>query len=465
MIERKLLKSLLVFAAASACGFVSAQTVSLSPTLVGNVISTTSDTQFNVEVSANPDNKPTGAVTIPDKVTVDGKTYTVTEVAESGFSGTDVTLVKLPATVTKINKLAFFSCKSLTGVVEISHGSVKEISMDSFRSTTALESVYFPSVTNIPSDAFYGSGLVSADFPAATFIGARAFYECRSLGSVTLSTEVNTISANAFLSCHELKHVVIGNKLTTIGAGAFMFCYGLEDFVIPANLSTLGEAAFSGCTAIKDVYILNPDYSPSQDKSNLLDIKGIQNLYYVASLKEPLEAFYASKTDVTTPALLPMSSIVKPVVTLIDADGYKFSLDVLNSDVTDLKVSSVDTPNTPLRANGDGLFTSPTSSVVLQYSLSPYRKMWYVENLKALSGMQSIAADSSRADISLSVNGGIVTVNNASASSVEIFDLNGRLVSCAPVSADGSSTIDFSDKCSGAYIIKVGNQSKKFILN
>lgn len=459
---KNVLKILMVFSFIMPFTMVSAASIPLSPTLVGNVIKTIDEHHFEVEVSADPSNKPTGVVDIPGRVTIDGNVYTVTEVAESAFTGLDITMVKLPSTVSKINKLAFFNCKKLTNVVEVSHGSVKTLSMDSFRNTKALVSAYFPSVVIIPDDAFYGSGLVSADFPAAEYVGLRAFYECKSLKSVTLSPDVNTISANAFLSCHVLTHIALGHKLQTIGVGAFMFCYTLDEIVIPASLTTLGEAAFSGCSGIKNIYLLDADYTPSQDMSGLLGLSKIEKIYYVASLKESLEAYYRDNETRSQPQLLPVSSIVRPDLMLIDVAGYKFKLEVLNADVTNLKVSSSDDIYSILQPDNNGVYTSPSSSILLQYTLNPWCEMWYYENLRELSGINEAAVDS--IDCLFDVDGRSLKIMSGGDMSIDIYDTEGRDVFSSHVASDGGAVIDLSGLASGMYIVKFGKTVKKIFL-
>lgn len=66
----------------------------------------------SVAISAN--NSLTGVVTIPSTVSYEGKTYTVTVIGESGFSGkSDVVSFVLPQTIEKISSQAFAYCSSL----------------------------------------------------------------------------------------------------------------------------------------------------------------------------------------------------------------------------------------------------------------------------------------------------------------------------------------------------------------
>ena len=59
----------------------------------------------------------TGSVTIPDKVTYNGKTYSVTSIGDDAFRNcTGLTSVTIPNSVTNIGNYAFRNCSSLTSV-------------------------------------------------------------------------------------------------------------------------------------------------------------------------------------------------------------------------------------------------------------------------------------------------------------------------------------------------------------
>ena len=92
-------------------------------------------------------------------------------------------------------------------------------------------------------------------YPVTT-IGCSAFYDCRSLTSVTIPSSVTTIGDYAFYFCESLTSVTIPEGVTTIGDYAFYFCYGLTAVTIPEGVISIGEEAFGDCWGLSSVTIL-----------------------------------------------------------------------------------------------------------------------------------------------------------------------------------------------------------------
>ena len=99
-----------------------------------------------------------GKVTIPESV----NGFTVTSIAQLSFSGSNITEITIPHTVTSIGKQAFHRCSLLTSVIiadDEDNGApatLTTIGEDAFRSCANLKSIRFPaSLTSIEADAFY----------------------------------------------------------------------------------------------------------------------------------------------------------------------------------------------------------------------------------------------------------------------------------------------------------------------
>ena len=78
-------------------------------------------------------------------------------------------------------------------------------------------------------------------------IGDDAFYECRTLGSVTIPSSVTSIGNCAFSDCRGLKSVTIPDSVTRIGSYAFEGCSGLTNVTIPGSVTDIWWSAFAWC--------------------------------------------------------------------------------------------------------------------------------------------------------------------------------------------------------------------------
>ena len=106
------------------------------------------------EVTKNP-NKYTGTVNIPETVSYNDVTYSVTSIGNTAFySCFGLTSVTIPNSVTSIGGGAFSSCSGLTSVTI--PNSVTSIGGSAFYGCSGLTSVTIPnSVTSIVDYAFY----------------------------------------------------------------------------------------------------------------------------------------------------------------------------------------------------------------------------------------------------------------------------------------------------------------------
>ncbi len=174
-----------------------------------------------------------GNVVIPETVTYEGTTYSVTSIGNYAFYGcSGLNSVTIPNSVTSIGDYAFRSCSGLTSVTI--PNSVTSIGDYAFRSCSGLTSITIPnSVTSIGSSAFSG---------------------CSGLTSVTIGNSVTSIGRYAFYNCSGLTSVTIPESVTSIGSYAFYGCSGLTSVTIPGSVTSIGSYAFKDCSSLSNVY-------------------------------------------------------------------------------------------------------------------------------------------------------------------------------------------------------------------
>ena len=208
-----------------------------------------------------------GDVTIPETVTYNGMTYSVTAIGDGAFfccSG--LNSVNIPNSVTLIGYNAFEGCSGLTSVTICN--SVTQICGAAFAGCSGLTSVIIPnSVTSIGYAAFSGcSGLTSISIPNSVYyISEDAFNGCSGLTSITVEGDnseydsrdncnaiIKTSTNTLVTGC---MNTVIPNTVTSIGNYAFYGCSGLTSINIPNSVTSIGNNAFGDCENMERVDI------------------------------------------------------------------------------------------------------------------------------------------------------------------------------------------------------------------
>ena len=207
----------------------------------------TSEVDKTVEVtysgnsSSAVDYEYSGSVTIPETVTYNANTYSVTTIGDDAFSQcSGLTCITIQNSVTSIGVRAFSGCSGLTSA-EIGNG-----------------------VTSIGSAAFWNcSGLTFVKIPkSVTIIKDLAFWNCSGLTSVEIGNNVISIENNAFYYCSALVSVKIPNSVTSIGDGAFFECSSLTSVEIGNGVATIGDRAFYNCPNLNSITSLS-QYPPT----------------------------------------------------------------------------------------------------------------------------------------------------------------------------------------------------------
>ena len=89
-------------------------------------------------------------------------------------------------------------------------------------------------------------------------IGDSAFWDCRSLTSITIPEGVTSIGDFAFDLCLNLTSITLPNSLTCIGSYGFATT-DLTSIIIPENVRSIGCEAFFSCDKLKKSSIAGGD--------------------------------------------------------------------------------------------------------------------------------------------------------------------------------------------------------------
>ena len=219
-----------------------------------------------------------GDVVIPEKVSYEGKEYTVTSIGEFSFAFSKIRSVVIPASVTEISPYAFSAIQDGEGPHRYSNPELTsiEVAADNpvFASKNgALFNKHFttlilapkkvkkfivpPTVDTIDSFAFYDCvSLQHIEMPSSVVsIGSEAFRNCSSLISIELPSLLREIEYCAFANCTALTSIKIPDSIKIISGSCFAYCTSLKSVTIPSSVKLIEAYAFYGCESLRLVKI------------------------------------------------------------------------------------------------------------------------------------------------------------------------------------------------------------------
>ncbi|MDT6980933.1 leucine-rich repeat protein [Levilactobacillus zymae] len=284
--------------------------------------------------------KVSGVMSIPPTYTVNGKTYTVTNIGAGAFASdtgmtSDLTGVVFANGLTTIGDSAFAYLGNLQSADFSADQTLTTIGNLAFVSSGLKQLVLPASVTTIGNEAFtYNKNLTSITLPAGlTSLGDTAFASSEALTSVDLSqatklttlsdhafendpltsltipANIQTIGANTFANNLALTSVTFApdSQLTGIGDNAFIYDGQIKTLTLPTALQTIGNQAFLANVGLQSV-TLNGNLQSIGDNAFTYDSElSSLNLAQAAQLKTIGNGAFEYNTltgNLTTPANL-----------------------------------------------------------------------------------------------------------------------------------------------------------------
>ena len=208
---------------------------------------TSSSEPYTVEVTYQELNSPSNysdltSVTVPETVTYEGTTYSVTSIGNRAFAYCSaLTSVTIPNSVTSIGQYTFNNCSSLTSV--IIPNSVTSIGDYAFSGCDNLTSMVVEN-GNTTYDSRENCNAIIETATNTLIVGCQ---------NTIIPNSVTSIGDLAFEGCYNLTSITIPNSVTSIGIFAFEGCKTLTSITIPNNVTSIGYWAFARCWSLKTV--------------------------------------------------------------------------------------------------------------------------------------------------------------------------------------------------------------------
>lgn len=456
--------------------------------------------------------EPIGDLVIPETVSNDGKTYSVTGIGTSAFDHCiQLTSVTIPGSIKSIGGAAFWGCSFetvsiLDGVTTICDSafflcermkkitipnSVTSIGRAAFCQCKELKAVALPDgITNVADSLFYGCwDLDTVNIPkSATRIGVEAYCSIGTFraSSIVMPDGVVTIADRAFVGSKRFDTLVIPSTVTSFGKEVFDGSK-IKVLVVPGNIQTITKNAFCACEA--ETIILKEGITKIEEfglaynyvKSLILP-STITDLEYCALDCSKLKTIVCLATEPPTANFINYSTTIDTVYVPASsvsayeaASGWEDKV-ILPIEYANVTVTTAD--NTFGTVTGGGPVIKGGQVEITAIPAENYRFVKWSDNVaenpriitatsdttftavfEAVENQGGTAVNESAANaVSIYAVGKTIFVANASAG-INVYDTMGRLVATAN---NENAGIRISN--AGVYIVKVGNFAKRVMI-
>lgn len=289
-----------------------------------------------------------------------------------------------------------------------------------------------------------------------------AFQANSNLKTVLLPPTLRVIGRKAFSGCGNLQTVVMPNTIETIYSYAFATCAKLELNTLPSNLKYIGDAVFNKCYLLsisnlpENLEVLG-DNTASAGNGAFRDCAGI-SITEIPENVEMIGQFAFAGCSQLTSIKFPEGITTLSNGAFQDCTG-----------LTDLYFGGTTPPSAVLTSGGGKYITFnrvplenitchvPVGSLTNYNTISPWSSMNVVDDFTTKVGTSAIQ------EMKMIVNNNTIVVENIkSGENYALFSAIGQLINSG-ISHGNELTFNVSEK--GVYMIRVGSQSAKFIVN
>ena len=261
----------------------------------------------------------TGDVIVPETITVEGESYTVTALGEMAFAMADITSLKLPSTIKKMEYRAVSFCLNLKKANL--PASVEELGQRSFSSCPKLDD--FTIDEGNKHFVLESNMLMSADRTRVVHLFGAG--DVNKNVSVTVPSTVKTIDEAAFDYSLGMKEITLPEGLEEIKAMAF-FVSGLTSLTIPSTVTFIGEGFVEDSQNLKEIVVTEGNKSYKMEDGMLLDAD-MTKLYRVLpecetlTIPETVTRICKGAIEFTDLTTLVIPNTVKEIATFAVSDN------------------------------------------------------------------------------------------------------------------------------------------------
>lgn len=207
------------------------------------------DESQNLVSVAKKNNNINGSIEIPETITNNGVTYTVTQI--DLFESSLITRVTIPASVTRVTNNAFYNCENLQYVTFKNSNSFTTFGTGVFDYCRFLTQVILPYKLQ--------------SLPASTF------QDCVSLQSITIPSTVTDVASSTFRRCSNLQTIIsLPENAPVLNSDFTGITKSNITLYVPSETAEASYAANTYWTGWKEVKIHSIDVSDQVDNTDIL---------------------------------------------------------------------------------------------------------------------------------------------------------------------------------------------------